>query len=279
MKDLRVVLLGKTGAGKSSLGNTLLGREAFRVARGVSSGTERCQWADEEIDGISLQEEYDAYVTLKKLFGDAVVNHMIVVFAGADAYGDTPDEQREALKEEMGKCPAQLKQLLQELNHRYIPVNNKGSRGQRQQQAKDIMAAMMDLTEKNGGNYFTSGLTKEVGKLKEPLIEKRMKNNSSREEAARETNLAIVQDKEDPGFFEKLKRVMGDAVLPAVKMATAAVAHQAAAALGWDDNGQNKDKDDAGHPRPDGGVGNFEDDEDDAADDCYREESTQDGDG
>ncbi|XP_025111459.1 GTPase IMAP family member 4-like isoform X2 [Pomacea canaliculata] len=52
--ECRVVLLGKTGAGKSSLGNTLLGREAFKVGLGLSSGTEKCQFADTLIEGVNL---------------------------------------------------------------------------------------------------------------------------------------------------------------------------------------------------------------------------------
>lgn len=55
IEEIRVVLLGKTGAGKSSLANTLLGREAFEISRGLSSGTEFCQNADTEKDGKILQ--------------------------------------------------------------------------------------------------------------------------------------------------------------------------------------------------------------------------------
>ena len=35
------------------------------------------------------QEEYDAYVTLKRLFGSGICNHMILVFVGVDCFGNT----------------------------------------------------------------------------------------------------------------------------------------------------------------------------------------------
>ena len=54
-EEVRVVLLGKTGSGKSSLGNTLLGRDVFHVARGMCSGTDRCQHSQCQRLGITLQ--------------------------------------------------------------------------------------------------------------------------------------------------------------------------------------------------------------------------------
>ena len=54
-EEIRVVLLGKTGSGKSSLGNTLLGRDVFHVARGMCSGTDRCQYSHCQRLGVTLQ--------------------------------------------------------------------------------------------------------------------------------------------------------------------------------------------------------------------------------
>ncbi|CAF1541376.1 unnamed protein product, partial [Rotaria sordida] len=121
--ETRIVLIGRTGNGKSSTGNSLLhSRSAFHATQSGRSITRDCQVARYQYTdtcGRFTPEEKNTVDFIRHIFGPDAVRYCIVVFTAEDQL-----DEGQSLEDFINTAPA-LRELVRACGNRTFAINNK----------------------------------------------------------------------------------------------------------------------------------------------------------